>query len=164
MEIWKDIPGYEGLYEMSVCGKVKSLNYRRTGKIHDLKCVKHNSGYYYVNLVNNKGIKKVFFIHQLMGMSFLGFTPNRHELVVDHINNKKTDNRLENLQIITHRENCTKDKKRNLPTGVGFLPKRKKSYNSRIRINGKRVSLGYFLTPEEASEAYQKHLKLIEKS
>ena len=94
-------------------------------------------------------------------MTFLNHVPSGHKFVVDHKNNNSLDNRLKNLQIITHRENSTKDRKRNLPTGVSFKGNK---YQARIQINGKNKHLGYFLTPEEASNAYQNHLKLIEKS
>jgi hypothetical protein len=156
METWKAIPGWEN-YEINLDRKVRSLNYRMTGKIQELKQILDN-GYLQVNL-SKKGKIKTFKIQVLMAMTFLGHVPEGHNFVVDHKNNNPLDNRLKNLQIITNRENCTKDKKRDLPTGVGFLPKRKKSYNSRININGKLVCLGYYKTPEEASEAYQNQLK-----
>jgi hypothetical protein len=158
METWKAIPGYEGLYEMSTCGKVKSLNYHKTGKTQELKQGKGRKGYLGVALVKD-GKKKNFRVHQLMGITFLGHIPNGMKTVVDHIdNNNRTDNSLENLQIITNRENISKDKKRDLPTGVYFYPFLKK-YVAKININKKLKHLGCYLTPEEASSAYKQALQ-----
>lgn len=56
--VWKDIPGFEGLYQISDEGEVKSLNYRRTGKEHMMK--KELNGYEYrVTLMKNKRIYKL---------------------------------------------------------------------------------------------------------
>ena len=156
MEIWKSIPGWEN-YEISTCGKVRSLNYNHTGKIKELS--PGNIRGYLVILFSSNGKKKQFYIHQLMAITFLNHTPDYYNKIIDHKNNIRTDNRLDNLQIITHRENSTKDRKRNLPTGVSLLKNGK--YRSQIWKNNKKVSLGNFLTPEEASEAYQNNLKLI---
>ena len=105
MENWKDIKGYEGIYQVSDLGRVKSLRY---GNI--LNPYINSTGYKVVNLSENtKRVTKK--VHSLVAECFLNHTPNGYKLVVDHINNVKTDNSLNNLQIITHRENCSKDKK-----------------------------------------------------
>ena len=56
-EVWKDIRGYEGLYQVSNLGRVKSLNYKRTGKERILKITKDRNGYYLVNLRKNNKTK-----------------------------------------------------------------------------------------------------------
>jgi hypothetical protein len=91
-------------------------------------------------------------------MTFLGHQPNGYKLIVDHINKNKIDNRIENLQIITQRENISRSIDGNFPTGVIFHKYHRK-YQARILIDKKRKSLGYFSTPEEASQAYQNALK-----
>lgn len=157
MEIWKAIPGYEGLYEMTADGRVRSLNYYgKKDKIHEMKQVL-NSDYLVVGLYK-EGKRKYFGIHVLLAMTFLGHIPDGHTLVVDHINNIQLDNRIENLQIITHRENTSKDTKRNLPTGV-YTNRNK--FVSKIKIQGKQKCLGSFSTPEQASAAYQKALLTV---
>ena len=156
MEIWKDIPGYEGLYQITLSGKVRSLNYRRTGKIKELK-FGLNTGYLCV-ILYKQGKRKLFRFHILVAMTFMGHIPDGHNSIVDHKNNNCQDNNLENLQIITHRKNSSKDIKRNLPTGVSIV---RNKYKARIQIKGKNKHLGCFSTPEEASQAYQNELKLI---
>lgn len=107
---WKDIPGYEGLYQVNQLGQVKSLPRKGTkGGImtpHDRKDGKHNK--YYLRVVLSKnGSQKWFSIHRLVAEAFL---PNPEELPeVDHINNNERDNRVCNLQWIDKKENITKD-------------------------------------------------------
>ena len=121
IEIWKPIKGYEGYYEFSNLHNVKSLSRivnRRNGgfNISKERILKQtlNNGYYKVTLCLN-GDVSVFGIHQLVAMEHLGHTVCGYELVVDHINEIKTDNRIENLQIITHLENVMKSRiKRNV--------------------------------------------------
>ena len=161
-EIWKAVPGYE-TYMVSSYGNVKSLNYRMSGKEKLLKPgISH--GYYFVILYKN-GKRKNFDIQMLVAMAFLGHVPCGNKLVVDHINSNPLDNRLQNLQIITHRKNCSKEKtlKSGLPVGVYYY-KRTGKYMSRIGINGKLTYLGDYQTPEDASEAYQNALKNILKN
>jgi trehalose/maltose hydrolase-like predicted phosphorylase len=156
MEIWKTIPNLEN-YEASTLGKIRSLKYLGVqGRIQELKQGKHKCGYFVVGLYY-QGRQRIFSVHQLVAITFLDHTPQGNTFEIDHINGNKLDNRLENLRILSHRENLTVCWKRNLPTGV-YLRKDKKKYFSRIYINGKDNYLGTFLTPEEASAAYQKAL------
>lgn len=111
IEIWKDIPGYEEYYQVSNLGRVKSFKLK---KITILKQYKNTNNYLVVTLHNKKkhfNPKKIS-VHLLVAMAFLNHKPNKtNEIVVDHINNIRFDNRLENLQLITNRENNSKDKK-----------------------------------------------------
>ena len=158
-ETWKDIPEYEGIYQISNTGRINSLKF---GKVRELK-FSINNGYFYVNLRKDK-ISKVFSVHQLVAMVFLGHQRNGYKKVVDHINSNGFDNRVENLKVITHRENNSKErtKKSGLPVGVSFYKKSGK-FMSTIYISGKIKYLGLFEKPKEASEAYQYELNKIKK-
>ena len=155
IEIWKDVLGYEGLYKISNLGKVKSLNYRGTKKTKYLKCSTKRE---YAHLTKNK-IPKMRPISVWMAITFLNFKPNGYVSVVDHIDNDKTNDRLYNLQIITHRQNISKDAKNK--SGYTGVVRSGKNWVAKININNKRIHLGTFKSPQEASQAYQKELKKI---
>jgi hypothetical protein len=157
METWKQIEGYN--YQVSSLGRVKSL---LSSKPKILKEGITPNGYRVVSLYDNKK-KKTFSVHKLVAIYFLNHKPDKHKFVVDHINSNKGDNRVDNLQIITQRENCSKEKviKSGLPVGV-TLVKSSKRYKSSITINSNFIYLGCFDTELEASNAYQKALSLTE--
>lgn len=94
-EIWRDIEGYEGKYQVSNLGNVKSLNYRYTGKEGVLKAIKDCNGYLYVNLYKNRNHKK-YIIHRLVASAFIE-NPNCYP-EVNHKDEVKTNNRVENLE------------------------------------------------------------------
>ena len=158
-EIWKDITGYEGKYMVSDQGRVKSLKYNNTNKEKILKPSYHCNGYLIVSLCKDNKPKCIK-VHQLVAMEFLGHTPCGMKVVVDHIDNNKTNNNLNNLQLISQRENSSKDRKGGSSEYVG-VSWRKDSckWRSMIRINGKKKHLGFFTNELDASEAYQKALK-----
>lgn len=80
-EIWKDIKGYEGLYQVSSEGRVRSLNYHRMGITKLMKPEIINAGYYRVGLSKN-GVTKRFFLHRLVAEAFI---PNPNNLpIVNH--------------------------------------------------------------------------------
>lgn len=94
MEEWKFIVGFEK-YMVSNLGRVKSLNYKRTGKEQLLLPNKNNRGYLWVTLYKNGADKKCL-IHRLVAEAFI---PNPDNLSqVNHINENKTDNRVDNLE------------------------------------------------------------------
>ena len=95
MEIWKDIKGYEGLYQVSNMGRIKSLNYRRTGEEGLLSGKPNSGGYLIVNLSKNKK-RKSFYIHKLVAENFLPNPKNLPE--VNHIDENKENNTVYNLE------------------------------------------------------------------
>lgn len=156
-EIFKDIPDYEGIYQVSNLGNVKSL---KNGKERMLAKVVDSVGYYRVVLFKN-GNQKTFKTHQLIAMAFLGHKPNGNKIVVDHIDNNKLNNRLDNLQLISQRENLSKDKKYTSKYQGAYWRKDASKWISLIRINGRLKYLGYFKTEYDAHLAYQSALKQI---
>ena len=128
-EIWKDIPEYEGLYQVSNLGRVKSLERFRKGKndsslpINEKikKLVISRNGYYRVILFK-ESIGKWHLIHRLVYEAFNGSIPEG--LQVNHLNEIKSDNRLENLNLMTPKENT------NFGTGIERRVKK--------QINGKK--------------------------
>lgn len=158
MEIWKDIVGYEGHYQVSGFGNVKSLKY---SKEKLLKPRYDGKGYFHVNLCKC-GKHKNRKIHQLVAEAFLGHTPDGYNgLIIDHKNNIKSDNRVENLQITTARHNTSKDRKGSSKyTGVSWY-KRSSKWTAQIQINGKLKYLGAFTNEIEASNAYQQSIKKL---
>ena len=88
-EIWKDIRNYDGLYQVSNTGKIKSLNYRHTGREKMLKLSVNNKGYLYVVLYKN-GVKKFYRINRLVAEAFIS-NPNNYPCV-NHKDENKTNN------------------------------------------------------------------------
>ena len=106
MEIWKDIEGYEGLYQVSNLGRVKSIygwcgnRFVKRTKILKLKI--NNKGYTKVYLYKNKK-SKMFFVHRLVAMAFV---PNPNNLPqVNHKDGNKLNNSIGNLEWCTCSEN-----------------------------------------------------------
>jgi hypothetical protein len=160
-EIWKPIPNYEGLYVINNFGRIIKLPIIFQGKLQKEKYVslmQDNSGYHRVCLTKN-GCSKNTHVHVLMAITFLDFKPNGHEKVIDHIDNNKLNNSISNLQIITHRENISKD--RNTKSGLTGVYKSHKKYMATITINKKRYYLGVFETKEEAHKAYLQKLNSL---
>ncbi len=96
------IRGYEGLYEASDWGRVRCLNYRRTGQVKVMKGRKSIVGYIRIQLSKN-GIQRDFLVHRLVWESFNGPIPEGYEL--DHLSTERSDNRLSNLRCVTCKEN-----------------------------------------------------------
>lgn len=161
-EVFKDIEGFEGLYQISNLGRVKSLSRvvhnhlgPRTLKERILKGSLGSNGYYTVNLMKNNKYKAIA-VHQLVAMAFLGHKPCGYKLVIDHIDHNRQNNRVDNLQIVTMRQNSAKRVKEYTSKYIGVSKKRKSDkWCAFITINGKNKNLGTFKTQERASTAYE---------
>ena len=112
-EIWKDIPDYEGLYQISDLGRVKSL--RGNEKI--LKQLVNRDGYYVVRIRKNKK-RKEYFVHRLMALCFINYKNNYKclddeknkkfnvsNLTVNHIDKNRLNNNISNLEWCSLRYN-----------------------------------------------------------
>lgn len=155
-EIWKTIPDFED-YQASDLGRIKSLKMGRE-KIMNIWPNKRD---YYVVRISNKFGQRLIKVHQLVAMAFLEHKPDgTQKLVVNHIDFNRYNNRADNLEVVTHRENCNK---KHLPSSSKYIGvswyKNYNKWESTIFINGKNKRLGYFNTEIEASNAYQKALK-----
>ena len=102
-EIWKDIKGYEGLYQVSTLGRVRSLNYRRKKKIALLVPRKKWNGYMEVYLFKD-GWKKHYQIHRLVAEAFIVNSLNYPQ--INHKNEIKFDNRIGNLEWCSNEYNA----------------------------------------------------------
>jgi hypothetical protein len=144
MEEFRIIKDYEN-YSISNFGNVKN---NKTERI--LKPVSDSHGYYRIRLsTDGKGNLKA--VHRLVAQTFLENPENKR--CVDHINNIRTDNRVENLRFATHRENnMNSSKPKNNTSGNKGVHwhKRDKVWYAKIQINGKKLHLGNFETKEEA--------------
>lgn len=96
MEEWKDVPGFEGLYQVSNYGRVKSAKRNQVIKLYQ-KC-----GYLQTCLYKN-GIQKWCLVHRLVWSAFNG--PIQEGMQVNHISERKCENNLENLNLMTAKEN-----------------------------------------------------------
>lgn len=167
-EYWKDIDNYEGYYKISNLGRVKSLerqiktsnDYYRTisGKI--LNPSLNGEGYQQVTL-SVDGVKTNNMVHHLVAKAFLNHSTKGNSIVIDHMNDNPTDNRVSNLNIVTNRENLSRMGGTSKYVGVNW-DKRTKKWRSQINIDGKGYHIGLFIDEIEAANAYQKVLNDIE--
>lgn len=104
IEIWKDIEGYEGKYQISSMGRVKALNYNHSGCEKILKEKQEKNGYKRVGLFKD-GRQKLYSIHRLVAQAFI---PNENECpLVNHIDENKTNNCVNNLEWCDESYNIT---------------------------------------------------------
>lgn len=167
-EVWKDVPNYEGHYQVSNMGNVRSidryvnqLNYRRLikGKLLS-QCL--SMGYPRVGLTKNGKHDKIR-VHALVAMAFLGHKQEGYKLVVNHIDNNKQNNNVENLEVVTQRYNASCHKKgySSKYVGVAWINGNQK-WRASIRVDGVLKHIGLYEVEEDARDAYIEYLKTIQ--
>ena len=155
-EEWRTIEGFEGLYEVSSLGRVRSLDRVITyvdgrkqnckGKI--ISQVKNSYGYMKVSLTNNERIRKTFLVHRLVAKAFIVNMENKAE--VDHINTIKDDNRVENLRWVTPKENSNNELTKN---------HKSKSQKGRVFSEESKKKMSEASKGKQLSEEHKKHIK-----
>jgi hypothetical protein len=169
-EVWKDVPNYEGIYQVSNLGRVKSLYRvieRKNNKKYTVKGKMLSPGLntqgYEIVVLKDCGHSSTKRVHQLVAMAFLNHTPCGYDIVVDHIDNNPRNNCTENLQLISQRENASKDRRsKSGVVGVYWYDKLNK-WVARITIKNKQKHLGYFKCIKDAEKAYKVELNRLNK-
>ena len=154
--VWKDIKGYERMYQISNRGEVKSFKYNNP---RILKPRVNSGGYMYVNLCKDKKSTSKY-IHRLVAKAFLQGWDRARD--VDHIDMDRLNNHVENLRMASRSQNH-----RNSVSQKGSSSKYKNVYwnkqNSKWRvmiwINGKNKHIGYFTNEEEAGRVADESAK-----
>lgn len=146
-EIWVDIFGYEGKYQVSNTGKIRSLNYCNSGIIKELKPKINKYGYMEVKLSKNNKTRN-FLISTLVGKHFIKNTNYKDEIM--HISKDKTDNSIDNLKWAYHSEtkhnmynkNCRKIGKPTY-TKITYKNKNYKTYSKIAKDNNINLNTFY---------------------
>lgn len=169
-EEFEDIPDYEGYYQVSTFGRVKSLERKvwngkgwRVLRGRIMKPSDNGGGYHKISLPD----RKTFKVSTLVAIVFLNHKPDgTHKIVVDHKDNIRTHDYRSNLQLITNRENASKDRFRenylSKYVGVSKNEPHTSKWRSKILINGKSKHLGYFVNELDAHNAYKEAKEELE--
>lgn len=130
-EIWKSVIGYERLYKVSNLGKVKSMNYKHTGLSKILTPIKTHNGYLQVKLYRYGKMSREY-VHRIVASAFIPNFETKPQ--VNHKNENKSDNRVENLEWVTSKENL------NYGTRVKRAAKSKSKSMLQFSIDGKLLN------------------------
>lgn len=116
MEIWKDIKGYEGKYQVSNLGRIKNIqtNCMKMATLQK-KYIMKQGGYYQITLWKGKHNGKTYLIHRLVAQHFI---PNPDNLPqVNHIDHDRSNNRVDNLEWCTAKYNSNHKRNNRKPLG-----------------------------------------------
>jgi len=167
VEVWKPVKNFEGIYEVSNLGIIKSLKNEKRKKEIFIKGTPDYEGYF-VSALQRNGKRKQIKIAHVVWDHFGDRPRNGHKLQVDHIDGNKSNNRIDNLQLLTNRENTSKYRKSvkhsSKYTGVSYTKyKKTNKWRATIQINYKLKHLGYYSNEYDAHLAYEKALKEVTK-
>ena len=154
-EIWVPVVGYEGIYEASSLGRVRSIDRIIGGRFRKGQLLAPHEGdrpYYHV-VLHNSGIGRTRRVHKIVTEAFLGICPDKY--VVDHIDGDTRNNCINNLEYVTISENTVRGhKKPKHLQGVSYN-KRMNKWQTEFAIDGKRHFLGTFESSLMANLAYK---------
>lgn len=166
-ESWRNIPGFDGAYQVSNQGNLRSVDrvtITRNGRSHTLKGRPLTprvdaDGYLRVDL-RNAGHRKTCKVHRLVALAWLTGTGDE----VDHKNGRRDDNRACNLRWSTksqNRANSHTRKNQSGATGVRRVPSTRNPWQAYGRVDGKFKSLGCYPNKQKAIAARRRHLKEV---
>jgi hypothetical protein len=141
-EIFKDYP-QDKRYKVSNLGRIIGA------KGYLLKPFIDKKNYSAIT-IKDKTVK----VHHLVAETFKGHIRCGHNIVVDHIDNNPQNNRIDNLQLISHRKNCSKDKSAKTSYLSGVSLSKSNKYRSQVCLNSKVYYLGEYKTEQDAHIAY----------
>lgn len=149
IEEWRCIIGYNGNYEISNFGGIRSCF---NGVERNLKYLLNSIGYYTCGLSNN-GKTKSLYIHRLVAIHFISNPESKR--TVNHIDGNRLNNKVDNLEWNTDRENnCHRIIGKNKASKfVGVYLDKNNHWYSQIYFNGKNKHLGYFQNEQDAYQA-----------
>ena len=153
-EIWKDIKEYEGLYQVSNLGKIRSLPRKTNNQYCNGLIMKPHNSFGYLKLqLNKNGKYKWFFVHRLVAQAFLNNYSD--ELQVNHINGIKNDNKICNLEMVTASQNQLHSYRvlKNTPPMKNHFGK---NHVAAVKINQYELSGKFIKTWDSIIEASQK--------
>lgn len=154
MEVWKDIPEYEGLYQISTLGRIKGF---QTGE-KILRPSKTKIGYFHTTLCK-EGNHRDILIHRLVALTFLPNPENKP--TVDHINRDKEDNRLENIRWATHSEQYINKHYANDDTNQRNIRKHRLRWVVQIERDRQVLFRKSYATLQEAQESRDEFLGIV---
>ncbi len=158
---WRAIPGYEGLYEASSTGLIRSceritknsgkLNYECRTRQCVLKMYERKSANRYRSVgLSKNGVIRTTLVHDAVFCAFNGIHENRRQMVIDHRDGNEHNNSIGNLRLVTAAENITKRKTQSETYGIW---KHRDKWVAEIRKDKKKIHIGTYATKELALSA-----------
>ena len=145
-EIWEKVCGYEGIYEVSTLGRIKSLKRGKTKMLTSKDQI----------LLSKNGKKKTSRVGSLVAQAFLNHTPSMSGMQVTHIDGDATNNKLGNLILVSKRETTSRNRARKGKYKGVQYSSYYGMYVATISVNGAPLLLGYFNKEIDAGMAYMK--------